>query len=151
MIHLFTGRYSPVFYLLFLLLLLSISITSFAKNSKQIINLEVNNYAIHAEVAADEDTRAQGLMFRERLAPDSGMLFVFEQPAKPCFWMKNTPLDLSIAFITDQGIITNIELMQAHQLDTHCPTEPVRYALEMEQGWFHNKAQAGDQIHGLTH
>lgn len=150
MIHLFTGRHSPVFYLLPLLLLLFTSTISFAKNDKQLINLEINNYVIHAEVAADDDSRAQGLMFREQLETNSGMLFVFEQPARPCFWMKDTPLDLSIAFITDQGIISNIEHMQAYQLDTHCPTEPVRYALEMEQGWFHNKAQAGDKIYGLT-
>jgi len=150
MIHLFTGRYSPVFYFLLSLSIFFTVADSFANDSKKIINLELNNYAIYAEIAADDETRAQGLMFREQLAPDSGMLFVFEQPAMPCFWMKNTPLNLSIAFITDKGIITNIESMQAQQLDTHCPTEPVRYALEMEQGWFDGKAQAGDQIYGLT-
>lgn len=149
MTHILTGRWRPVFYLLFSLLLLLFSNNIYAYLNNLNTKLEINNYVIQVEIADNDHSRAQGLMFREQLATDAGMLFVFEQPAMPCFWMKNTPLNLSIAFITDKGFITNIEHMSAQSLDTHCPTAPIRYALEMEQGWFEGKAKAGDQIHGL--
>lgn len=149
MIHILTGRTRPVFYLLFSLLLLFISNTTYSYLNNLNTELEINNHTVHAEIADNDQSRAQGLMFREQLATDSGMLFVFEQPAMPCFWMKNTPLNLSIAFITDKGVITNIEQMTAQSPDTHCPTAPIRYALEMEQGWFEGKAKAGDHVLGL--
>lgn len=149
MTHILTGRYRPVFYLLFSLLLLFISKNTYSYLNNLNTQLEINHHTIHAEIADNDQSRAQGLMFREQLAADSGMLFVFEQPGMPCFWMKNTPLNLSIAFITDKGVITNIEHMSAQSLDSHCPTAPIRYALEMEQGWFKGKAKAGDRVHGL--
>jgi uncharacterized membrane protein (UPF0127 family) len=77
-----------------------------------------------------------GLMHRTSLAPDHGMLFVFDKPATPCFWMKNTPLPLSIAFIDSAGVVVNIADMRPGSLDEHCPVAPVVYALEMEMGWF---------------
>ncbi len=89
-------------------------------------------------------------MQRQSLPPNHGMLFVFEKIGMPCFWMKNTPLPLSIAFIDAQGIIVNIADMQAHSLDTHCPTGPVIYALEMEQGWFRrHQVKAGASVKNL--
>ncbi len=98
--------------------------------------LMVQGHAVQAEIAATEQSRSYGLMNRASLPEDHGMLFVFEQADKVCFWMKNTPLPLSIAFIDDQGKITNIESMQPQTLQAHCPVRPIRYALEMEQGWF---------------
>ena len=104
-------------------------------------------HLIRAEVAADGPTRQRGLMMRERLGPNEGMLFVFEQKAGHCFWMKNTLIPLSIAFIDDDGSIVNIADMQPHAEDSHCPVRPVRYALEMEQGWFAKRGlKAGDRL-----
>lgn len=144
-----TGRYRPVFYLALVFFILFNSNNSFSYSNYKKIDLEINKNKVHAEIADTEQSRAQGLMFRSKLDPNSGMLFVFDQSGMPCFWMKNTPLNLSIAFITEQGVITNIEPMQAQSLKSHCPTAPIRYALEMEQGWFEGKAQSGDQVHGL--
>lgn len=108
-------------------------------------------HVIQAEVAADFDTRARGLMHRERLGPNEGMLFVFERTSgQHCFWMRNTPLPLSIAFIDEAGAIVNVADMQPHSEGSHCPARPVRYALEMEQGWFAKRGLGqGIKVGGL--
>ncbi|MFN9775041.1 MAG: DUF192 domain-containing protein [Burkholderiales bacterium] len=100
------------------------------------VDIQAGMHVIKAEVAADGATRMRGLMMRERLGPNEGMLFVFEQKAGHCFWMKNTLIPLSIAFIDDDGTIANILDMKPHDESSHCPVRAVRYALEMEQGWF---------------
>ncbi|WP_019939803.1 DUF192 domain-containing protein [Bordetella sp. FB-8] len=115
-----------------------------------IVGLEAGIQVIHAEVASTESERERGLMFRSNLPGNDGMLFVFEAPAKQCFWMHNTPLPLSIAFMDDHGVIVNIEDMAAETDDSHCSLKPVRYALEMAQGWFAAKGiKAGDKIEKL--
>ncbi len=96
-------------------------------------------YRIRAEVADSESERELGLMHRESLAVNSGMLFVFENHQAYCFWMRNTPLPLSIAFIADDGTIVNIADMQPRSDDSHCAEKRVRFALEMPQGWFDQK------------
>lgn len=96
-------------------------------------------HLIRAEVADSHETRMAGLMHRQNLALNSGMLFVFDRKDKHCFWMKNTPLPLSIAFITQEGKIVTIKHMSPNSEQTHCPSEPVSYALEMAQGWFKTK------------
>ena len=93
-------------------------------------------HVVNAMVADRPDTRQTGLMFRKEMAPNDGMLFVFERPSEQCFWMKNTLIPLSIAFLADDGRIVNVEEMQAQTLDGHCSKEPVRFALEMNEGWF---------------
>jgi uncharacterized membrane protein (UPF0127 family) len=93
-------------------------------------------HLIKAEVAADGPTRSKGLMMRERLGANEGMIFIFPDKAGHCFWMRNTLVALSIAFLDDDGTITNIEDMKPQTEDSHCPVRAVRYALEMEQGWF---------------
>ncbi|TEA78150.1 DUF192 domain-containing protein [Allopusillimonas ginsengisoli] len=98
--------------------------------------LLVGGQSVQAEVAATEQSRSYGLMNRSALPDNHGMLFVFEHPGNVCFWMKDTLIPLSIAFIDEQGKITNIENMQPQSLTSHCPVRPIRYALEMEQGWF---------------
>jgi uncharacterized membrane protein (UPF0127 family) len=100
------------------------------------VELQAGMHLIRAEVAADFDTRAKGLMFRERLGPNEGMLFVFQERAQQCFWMKNTQIPLSIAFIDDDGTIANVADMKPFDESSHCSARPVRFALEMDQGWF---------------
>lgn len=86
-------------------------------------------------------------MGRQSLAPNHGMIFVFESAEKQCFWMKNTPLPLSIAFISERGLITNIADMQPFSEESHCSNQPVRFALEMEQGWFKKRGVlVGDKV-----
>lgn len=144
-----TGPARPVFFAC-LLAAFCISAPAQADETLPTLTLSLGSKQIQAEVADRDETRAQGLMHRESLAPDHGMLFVFEQTGMPCFWMKNTPLPLDIAFITDEGTITNIEAMQPFDLQSHCPVRPVRYALEMEQGWFKQAdKKAGEKITGL--
>jgi uncharacterized membrane protein (UPF0127 family) len=103
--------------------------------------LSAGMHLIQAEIAATDPQRQQGLMFREKMDRHAGMVFVFDAPATQCMWMKNTLLPLSVAFIDAEGKIVNIEDMQARTLDSHCSTKavPVRYALEMNLGWFKQK------------
>jgi uncharacterized membrane protein (UPF0127 family) len=112
--------------------------------------LSAGMHLIKAEVAADEASREQGLMFREKMANNVGMVFVFDAPATQCMWMKNTLLPLSVAFIDAKGKILNIEEMQPQTLQSHCSKGQVLYALEMNQGWFKQKnIKVGSTIEGL--
>lgn len=107
-------------------------------------------HRIEAEVAANQADRSQGLMNRHALAPNQGMIFVFPVSATHCFWMKNTPLPLSIAFLDEQGRIINIDDMAPQTEDNHCPTRPARFALEMNRGWFAARGlKAGAVIGGI--
>ena len=113
--------------------------------------LSAGMHMIQAEVAATDPERQQGLMFREKMANNHGMVFIFDGVNPQCMWMKNTPLPLSVAFIDEQGKIVNIEDMQPHTLDSHCSTKPVKYALEMNLGWFKTKnIKPGMTIEGLV-
>ena len=112
--------------------------------------LTAGMHVITAEIAANDAARTKGLMFRESLEPNHGMLFVFERANVQCFWMKNTKIPLSIAFIKANGIITNIADMAPMTENSHCSTEPVLYTLEMEEGWFaKHGVSAGKSIGGL--
>jgi hypothetical protein len=104
------------------------------------VTLTAGMHNIAAMVARTPQERSIGLMHRREMAVHEGMLFVFEQPATQCFWMKNTLLPLSIAFVADDGTIVNLADMQPQSLDSHCSAKPVRYALEMNQGWFAKRA-----------
>ena len=113
------------------------------------VQLQAGIHLISAEVAASHDTRARGLMFRERLGPNQGMLFVFADKATQCFWMRNTLIPLSIAFIGDDGRIVGLADMQPLDETSHCTPEPVRFALEMNQGWFKKRGlKKGDRLRG---
>ena len=113
------------------------------------VKLAAGMHRIDAQVAATPEQRQTGLMHRKEMAQHEGMIFVFEQPAKQCFWMKNTLLPLSAAFISDDGTIVNIEDMKPLVLDAHCSTQPVRYVLEMNKGWFAKKGiKAGSKLQG---
>ena len=119
-----------------------LSCVSMAQAQTRSLQLSAGMHLIQAEVAATEAQREQGLMYREKMAANAGMVFVFDNPSTQCMWMKNTPLPLSVAFIDASGKIVNIEDMQPHTLDSHCSTKtvPVRYALEMNLGWFRQKS-----------
>jgi hypothetical protein len=93
-------------------------------------------HLITAEIATTDPSRTRGLMFRQALPPNHGMLFIFDDKAIHCMWMRNTLIPLSVAFIEDDGTIVNILDMKPHDDNRHCAARPVRYALEMTQGWF---------------
>ena len=113
------------------------------------IALQAGMHNIRAAVAQTPEQRQTGLMFRREMAQHEGMLFVFEQASPQCFWMKNTLLPLSIAFLADDGTVVNIADMQPQVLDSHCSSKPVRYVLEMNQGWFAKRGiKAGSKITG---
>ena len=100
------------------------------------VQLQAGMHNIQAQVAVTPDQRATGLMHRREMPQHEGMLFVFEQPSVQCFWMKNTLLPLSIAFLADDGTVGNLAEMKPQTLDGHCSDKPVRLVLEMNQGWF---------------
>jgi len=113
------------------------------------VQLAAGMHLIHAQVAGTPQARTVGLMFRRDMPANEGMLFVFEQPATQCFWMKNTLLPLTAAFLADDGTIVNLADMQPQSLDSHCSAQPVRYVLEMHQGWFAKRGlKAGARLSG---
>lgn len=101
--------------------------------------LRIGPHAFKVEVAATERQRQRGLMGRTHLAADGGMLFVFERPDRHCFWMRNTPLPLSIAFIDPTGRIVGLADMQPNTDTVHCPLADIGYALEVRQGEFERR------------
>ena len=112
--------------------------------------LNAGIHLIQAEVADTAVTRAQGLMLRKAMAQGAGMLFLFDELAGHCMWMKNTLIPLSVAFIDERGKIINIADMQPLDETSHCAARPARYALEMNQGWFKRRGiAAGATIQGL--
>lgn len=112
--------------------------------------LTIGSRALTAEVAATDEHRSIGLMNRFSLPPDHGMLFVFEQARPLSFWMRNTYIPLSIAFIDANGRIVNIEDMAPKDERSTWSTGPALYALEMRKGWFaQNGIRAGDVVKGL--
>jgi len=78
------------------------------------------------------------------------MLFVFERAGQQCFWMKNTLIPLDVAFVDDDGRVVNIDRMKPQTLDGHCSEKPVRFVLEMNDGWFAKRGiKPGQQLRGL--
>ena len=113
------------------------------------IKLSAGMHVIQAEVAQSPEEHSIGLMFRKAMGTNDGMLFVFEQPSQQCFWMKNTLLPLSVAFIADDGSVVNIDTMKPQTLDSHCSTRPVRFVLEMNDGWFVKRGiKPGSKLQG---
>jgi uncharacterized membrane protein (UPF0127 family) len=113
------------------------------------VALQAGMHRIDTQVAMTPEQRGIGLMFRREMPLHEGMIFVFEQPSVQCFWMKNTSLPLTAAFVADDGSIVNVVDMKPQTTDSHCSTKPVRYVLEMNQGWFANKGiKAGFKLSG---
>ncbi|MBI5436361.1 MAG: DUF192 domain-containing protein [Nitrosomonadales bacterium] len=116
------------------------------------IALMVGNQRIHAELADTPQSRERGLMQRDHLCADCGMLFVFAEAGRYNFWMKDTPLPLSIAFIAANGAIINIAEMRPNTTELHRANGEALYALEMNSGWFaRNGIKPGDRVPGVKH
>lgn len=114
------------------------------------VDLAVGMHLIHAEVADSMGTRMEGLMYRKSMPQGAGMVFVFDENAAHCMWMKNTLIPLSVAFIDEAGEIINIADMQPQSEQTHCAARAARYALEMNKGWFAQRGiKAGARFRGL--
>jgi uncharacterized protein len=113
------------------------------------VQLTAGMYLIDAQVALTPSQQSTGLMYRKEMPATEGMLFVFEKPSQQCFWMRNTLLPLTAAFIQDDGTITNLADMKPQTTDAHCSTQPVRFVLEMNQGWFAKRGlRAGFKLGG---
>ncbi|MFW5742909.1 MAG: DUF192 domain-containing protein [Spirochaetota bacterium] len=109
--------------------------------------LEANGVELTVEVADTPETRTRGLMERTELGEREGMLFVFESSEQRSFWMKNTPLPLSIAYIDDALTIREIHDMQPLSLEPVRSRHPARYALELNQGAFERLGiRVGDRL-----
>ena len=114
------------------------------------VTLTLRGRDVTAEVAATPAQRGRGLMFRERLAPDAGMLFVYEVAEIQHMWMKNTLIPLSVAFIDERGRIVSISDMAPLSESVHSSAAPARFALEMNRGWFaRHGVRAGERVGGL--
>lgn len=113
-----------------------------AQSAPPMIRLHVGSHPIEAELAATPVTRDKGLMNRPLLPANRGMLFIFPKERTHCMWMRNTTIPLSVAFIDSRGAIVNIAEMPPATDDYFCSDKPVRYALEMNQGWFREKGVA---------
>jgi uncharacterized membrane protein (UPF0127 family) len=113
------------------------------------VGLSVGIHRIDSQVAQTPEQRSIGLMFRREMPAHEGMLFIFEQPSQQCFWMKNTLLPLTAALVADDGTIVNLADMKPLTTDSHCSARPVRFVLEMNQGWFAKKGiKPGQRLAG---
>ncbi len=111
--------------------------------------LSAGMHLMDVQLAQSPQERQIGLMFRREMPQHEGMLFVFEQPATQCFWMRNTLIPLTAAFVADDGTIVNLADMKPQTDDSHCSRQPVRFVLEMNQGWFAKRnIQAGYKLGG---
>ncbi len=125
--------------LLLVLLGLSACTTGLASPVQKTLPIEVlsvDGIKVKVEVANTQLSREIGLMNRRELPPMAGMLFIFEQPQTQCMWMKNTLIDLDVAFLDTQGRIINVETMKAGSTNVHCSKAPSIQALEMNANWF---------------
>ena len=121
-----------------------------ARAEPPVVELGAGMHLIQAEFADSFQTRASGLMHREKLAQNAGMLFRFDETDTQCMWMKNTLIPLSVAFLDEAGAIINIADMQPHNETSHCSTRPARYALEMNRGWFAERGiKPGMKLRGI--
>jgi uncharacterized membrane protein (UPF0127 family) len=112
-----------------------------------ILKADNSSISISAEIAATDEERAQGLMYRKELAAGKGMLFVFDRDQIMSFWMKNTFIPLSIAYISSDGIILEIHDMKPHSEAPVSSSRSARYALEVPQGWFETEGiKTGDKL-----
>lgn len=138
-----------------LYLLLFLAFSTSCKSDSRYKKFSINGTELQSEIANTEPKRQKGLMYRDQMEENHGMLFVFDQPTFLSFWMKNTKIPLSIAYIDEKCILIDIQKMEPHYgKPGHPPSYPSRkraqYALEMNQGWFQkNNIKVGDTLKGL--
>ena len=120
--------------------LFAIALPAFAQPAPQTnlprTTLVAGMYQLDTQLATTQDQQMTGLMYRPSMPQYEAMLFIFDHPSQQCFWMKNTELPLTAAFIGDDGTIVNLEDMKPQTTNSHCSAKPVRYVLEVNQGWF---------------
>lgn len=113
--------------------------------------LSIGIHQIQTQVARTPEQHATGLMFRTEMPQQEGMLFEFTAPSQQCFWMKNTLIPLTAAFVDDDGTIVNLKDMQPQTTVSHCSAKPVRFVLEVNQGWFAKRGlKAGAKLRGAV-
>jgi len=112
-----------------------------------IVPVQIGDHSIKAELAQTSSEQARGLMYRREMAWNEGMLFTYPDERVLSFWMKNTFIPLSIAFLDTEGRIVRIARMKPQDLSSHSSVRPARYALEMNDGWFEKAGvSAGDRV-----
>lgn len=113
----------------------------------ELTTLDVAGHEVEVEIADDEEERRRGLMYRDSLPEDQGMLFVYPEEETLSFYMRNTEIPLDIAFVDQRGYIVDIQQMEPHTEELHESRRPAMYALEMNLGWFEaNGVEEGDRI-----
>jgi uncharacterized membrane protein (UPF0127 family) len=143
-----TVKISPLFAKLAILILA----TMLSAHADPLISypLRIKKHEIRAEVASTEQDRLRGLMYRDKLAENSGMIFLYPRAEVSAMWMKNTGIPLSVAFIDSGGRILNIAEMEPFSEEAHASSGAAAYALEMNRGWFRKQGiKAGDRVEGL--
>jgi|LakMenEpi03Aug12_release.lakeMendotaPanAssembly.Ray.scaffolds.fasta_scaffold714089_2 uncharacterized membrane protein (UPF0127 family) len=112
--------------------------------------IHIDGFPLEVEIAADPDSRSRGLMHRDHLNDDEGMLFCFDQPEESAFWMRNTGLPLSIAFISSDGVVCQIEDLSPHSESRVVSRVPCLWAIETNRGWFSSRrVRVGSIVSGL--
>ena len=130
--------------------LLSASACAWSDAALRTTELRIGKHALRVEVAESDPQREKGLMFREKLGRNDGMLFIFDDPGYHAMWMMNTYIPLSVAFVDKDGVILNIEDMQPRTLDGHQAAGPAVYAIETNKGWFAERhITPGQKVSGL--
>lgn len=128
-------------------MLLALALAAVLPACADLVPLKIGPRIVSVEVADTPAEREYGLMQRAAMPENQGMLFVFPADSRQCMWMKDTLIPLSVAFIDTQGRIVNIADMEPHSRQIHCSDGPVRYALEVNRGWFQRRSvQAGDNV-----
>ncbi|TGG95932.1 DUF192 domain-containing protein [Natronospirillum operosum] len=123
---------------------------SLAAEELAVTTLVIGDQALQTELAVTPEQRNTGLMHREHLPPDAAMLFVYAATGQRCFWMHNTLIPLTLAFLADDGTVLQLVDMTPQSRDVHCSAMPVQYALEVNQGWFEQHGLGlGDRVQGL--
>ena len=115
------------------------------------MTISVGGFPINVEVANDHGAHAQGLMHRDHLDPDCGMLFCYENPRELSFWMRNTKIPLSIAFIDEDHRVHEIFDLDPFDENHVMSSQPCRWALEVNKSWFHDRnIRVGSRVSGLS-
>ena len=129
---------------------LAFSATAPAEDKLRTTRIKVGPHPLTVEVVATDAERSRGLMHRQKLGRDDGMLFIFDETAYHAMWMKNTLIALSVAFVDAHGAILSIHDMEPQTLDSHISAGPSLYAIETNRGWFaERKVKPGDKVSGL--